>query len=128
MTPEEADHGEADPVSKPGFPSFWPEQPPPPPPPPIVHENDVEPCAPVVSVAVTVGVYVPAVVGVPLTRPVEDAIESPVGRPVADQVSVWPDCESVPVSCSDAAVPTVPDWLPGLFTVTVLVPPPPVHV
>jgi hypothetical protein len=32
------------------------------------------------------------------------------------------------VSCKDLAVPTVPVWLPGLATVTVLVPPPPVHV
>src|SRR4029079_18391274 len=72
--------------------------------------------------------YVAAVVGVPLTRPVEALIDRPAGRPVADQVSVWPDCESVPVSCRDAAVPTVPVWLPGLFTDTVLAPPPPVHV
>ena len=29
MTPADAVHGEAVPVSKPGLPSFWPEQPPP---------------------------------------------------------------------------------------------------
>ena len=34
----------------------------------------------------------------------------------------------MPVICSDVAVPTVPVLLPGLFTVTVLVPPPPVQV
>src|SRR4051812_13320628 len=126
MTPEVVVHPVL-PDSKPAFASFWPEQPPPPPP-PIVHVNDVVPNAPVVSVALTVGVYVAAGVGVPLIRPVEELIDRPAGRPVADQVSVWPDWESVPVICSDVAVPTVPVRLPGLFTVTVLVPPPPVHV
>ncbi len=121
MTPDDAVHGAADPVSKPGLPSFWPGLPqPPPPPPPIVHVNVVEPDALVVSLAVTVELNVPAVVGVPLISPLEALIDRPAGRPVADQVSVWPDWESVAVICRDFAVPTVPDWLPGLFTVTVL--------
>ena len=33
---------------------------------------------------------------------------------------VWPDAESVAWICTLAAVPTVPVWLPGLVTVTVL--------
>ena len=45
--------------------------------------NDAEPCAPVVSVAVTVTVDVPAVVGVPEISPVEALIDSPAGRPLA---------------------------------------------
>src|SRR5262245_58727711 len=128
MTPADAVHGEAVPVSKPGLPSFWPGLEQPAPPPLIVHENVAEPVAPVVSRAVTVELNVPAVVGVPVIRPVEALIDRPVGRPVADQVNDWPACESVAVICSVLAVPTVPVWLPGLFTVTVLVPPPPVQV
>ncbi len=33
---------------------------------------------------------------------------------------VWPEAESLAAICSEAAVPTVPVWLPGLVTVTVL--------
>ncbi len=47
-----SDHGAADPVSKPGLPSFWPEQPPPPPL-PIVQLNDALPVALALSRAVT---------------------------------------------------------------------------
>ena len=50
---------------------------------PTVQVNDVDPAAPVVSVTVTVTDDVPAVVGVPLIRPVEALIDSPAGRPVA---------------------------------------------
>ena len=83
--------------------------------------NVAEPVAPVVSRAVTVEVKVPAVVGVPLTRPVEALIDRPAGRPVADQVKRLARRPSrSAVSCRDFAVPTVPVWLPGLFTVTVL--------
>ena len=80
---------------------------------PIVHENVAEPVAPVVSRAVTVELNVPAVVGVPLIRPVEALIDRPAGRPVADQVKLCPDAESVAVICSDFAVPTVPVWRRG---------------
>lgn len=48
----------------------------------IVKVKDAEPDAPVVSVAVTVTEYVPAVVGVPEIRPLL-LIDRPVGRPVA---------------------------------------------
>ena len=41
------------------------------------------PVAPVVSLAVTVTLEVPAVVGVPEIRPVVELIDSPAGRPVA---------------------------------------------
>ena len=50
---------------------------------------------PAPSVAVTVTEEVPAVVGVPVMAPVDGSIESPAGRPVADQVRVAPDEESV---------------------------------
>ena len=48
-----------------------------------VQLNDAEPDAPVVSVAVTVTVEVPAVVGVPEISPVEELTDSPAGSPVA---------------------------------------------
>src|SRR3954452_21072871 len=123
MTPALADNGGAAPVSKPGLPSFWPglEQVPPPAG-LMVHDTVVEPVDPVVSCALSVELNVAAVVGVPLIRPVEVLIDRPPGRPVADQVRVCPACESVAVICSDLAVPTVPLWAPGLFTVTVLPP------
>src|SRR5947209_7873999 len=75
-------HGAAAPVSKPGLPSscagvqpddgF------------TVHMNDVFPVAPVVSLAVTMTLEVPAVVGVPEIRPLEVLIERPAGKPVAE--------------------------------------------
>ena len=49
----------------------------------IIQLNEVLPDAPVVSVAVTLAEYVPAVVGVPEITPVELLIDSPLGRPVA---------------------------------------------
>ena len=47
-----------------------------------VQVNVADPDAPVVSVAVTVAVEVPAVVGVPEISPVE-LIDRPAGRPLA---------------------------------------------
>ncbi len=84
MTPEDAVHGDAVPVSKPGLPSFWPVlvQPEPPPEALTVQVKDVWPEA-VPEVAVTVTLAVPAVVGVPEIRPV-DEIDRPAGRPVAE--------------------------------------------
>ena len=59
-------------------------QPPPPPPDELtVQLNEAEPEAPVPSVAVTVTLLVPAVVGVPEMSPVEELIDSPAGRPLA---------------------------------------------
>src|ERR1700722_12150496 len=118
MTPAVADHGAAEPVSNPGLPSswVWVLQPPTL---LITQLKEAEPCAPVVSVAVTVTFEVPAVVGVPEIRPVE-LIDRPAGSPLAVKVSVWPDAESVAPTCRLTAVPTVPVWLPGLVTVTVL--------
>jgi hypothetical protein len=55
-------------------------------PPPLgftVQLNDVDPVAPVVSVAVTETVDVPVVVGVPEIRPVVPLMDSPAGSPVA---------------------------------------------
>src|SRR6202012_1743450 len=85
----------------------------------IVQVKLAEPFAPVVSAAVTVTFDVAAVVGVPEIRP-EELIDRPAGSPLAEKVSVCPEAESVPLTCSLAAVPTVPVWLPGLVTVTVL--------
>src|SRR3984957_390055 len=117
-TPAVLVHGAAVPGSKPGLPNswLWELQPPWL---PITQLNEAEPCAPVVSVAVTVTLEVPAVVGVPEIRPAE-LIDRPAGSPLAVKVSVWPDAESVAPSCRLTAVPTVPVWLPGLVTVTVL--------
>ncbi len=86
MTPEDAVHGDAVPVSKPGLPSFWPVLVQPEPPPELfsVQLNEVLPVAPVESVAVTVTEEVPAVVGVPEIRPVEELIDRPAGRPLAE--------------------------------------------
>ena len=75
-------HGAAAPVSKPGLPSSWALVQPPPPLVLIVQVNDADPCAPVVSVAVTVTELVPAVVGVPVIRP-EELIDRPAGSPAA---------------------------------------------
>ena len=50
----------------------------------IVQLNEADPDAPVPSVAVTVTEDVPAVVGVPLIRPVEELIDRPAGRPLAE--------------------------------------------
>ena len=49
----------------------------------IVQEKDVDPEAFVVSVAVTVTLAVPAVVGVPEMRPVLEEMVKPAGRFVA---------------------------------------------
>ena len=64
----------------------------------------------------TVTVYVPAVVGVPDTVPVDEPMLRPGGSPVADQVYVSAG-EAVSVN-GVIAVPTVPVLLPGLVTVT----------
>ena len=49
----------------------------------MVQVNEADPEAPVVSVAVTVTLLLPVVVGVPEIRPVEELIDRPAGRPVA---------------------------------------------
>jgi hypothetical protein len=51
---------------------------------PIVQAKLADPEAPVPSVAVTVTLYVPAVVGVPEIRPVDELIDRPGGRPLAE--------------------------------------------
>ena len=53
-----------------------------------VQVNAALPEAPVVSFAVTVTLLDPAVVGVPLIRPLELLIDRPAGNPVAEYVSV----------------------------------------
>src|SRR5579862_3047705 len=86
-----------------------------------VQLNVAEPDAPVVSFAVTVALPVPVAVAVPEIRP-EELMDSPAGSPVALNVSVCPDAESVAWICRLTAIPTVQDWAPGLVTVTVLAP------
>ena len=49
----------------------------------IVQVKVAVPFAPVLSVAVAVTLELPAVVGVPEIRPVEELIDRPAGRPVA---------------------------------------------
>jgi len=49
-----------------------------------VQVNVVLPVAPVVSLAVTVTLLLPAVVGVPEIRPEDEPIDKPAGRPVAE--------------------------------------------
>src|SRR6266566_8429894 len=57
--------------------------------------------------------------------PDEALMDRPGGRPVADHEygGEPPDADSVRL----VAVPTVPVWLPGLATVTVVPPPPPTN-
>jgi len=59
------------------------------------HVNVVVPLAPEVSVAVRVTAHEQAAVGVPDMVPVVAPIVRPAGSPVADQVKVWLDWESV---------------------------------
>src|SRR4051812_49768776 len=119
MTPEEALHGAAVPVSKPGLPSFWPAAVQPVPPVPLtVHVNVVEPAAPVLSFAVAVTDVVPAVVGVPEMTPVDALSDRPAGSAVDVQVNVVAPLLSLACKVTLAAVPTVLVWLPGLVTVT----------
>ena len=76
----------------------------------------------VLSVAVTVTEETPGVVGVPEMVPVEVLMASPVGKPVADQVSVAHDGVSAPEVVSvEMAEPVTFDWLDLAVTATVLV-------
>jgi hypothetical protein len=45
--------------------------------------NDADPDVPPLTVAVTVTLLVPAVVGVPEIRPVAELMDSPAGKPAA---------------------------------------------
>jgi len=76
---------------------------------------------PAESVAVRTTLEVPAVVGVPEIEPDVGSTVSPAGRPVADQVRVEVDEESVPVAARETGEPETDDWLPGSVTATVLV-------
>ena len=78
-----------------------------------------EPELPRLSVAVRVTLEVPATVGVPVMAPVAPLSVSPVGSPVADQVRVVPEDESVALLASVVmALPAALDWAPGLVTAT----------
>jgi len=88
----------------------------------MVQANVAEPLAVDVSVAVTTAVEEPVVVGVPETIPVEASMDRPEGRPMADQVRVWPTAESLAVNWTGVmATPGADTNGPGLVTVTLLV-------
>ena len=57
-------------------------------------------------------------------RPGEDVLELAGGPGTLSLMAANAVGEGGSVICSDFAVPTVPVWLPGLLTVTVLPPPP----
>ena len=74
------------------------------------------------STTETVTWKVPAVVGVPVMMPVEELMARPTGSPVADQVSVAVDDESVAPTTSPATdTPEPLSWFPGEVTVRMLV-------
>jgi hypothetical protein len=86
----------------------------------MVHVKAAEPAWPPPSRAVRTTEKTPDAVGVPVMVPVDELIERPAGRPVADQVSVAPLSVSVAELASGViAVPVSPDWFPGLVTETV---------
>src|SRR5579875_1538006 len=74
--------------------------------------------APLPSVAVTVTVLVPAVLGVPVIAPVEALIDRPAGRLAAEYLSVWPLVASLALTGTETAVPARPSWAPGAVMVT----------
>jgi hypothetical protein len=87
-----------------------------------VQVNVVEPEDPEPSVAVTITEPLPAAVGVPLMLPEVGSIESPAGKPLADQVTDSPDSESVAELVRvEMAEPDTSVWLDWPATVTVLV-------
>ena len=66
------------------------------------------PLAWVVSVAATVTVKLPRLVGVPLISPVEGLLIRPAGKPVAAKGGVCPGAESVAWICRLIGVPIAP--------------------
>ena len=83
---------------------------PPPPLPVTVQVNDLLAVPPLPSLTVTVGVKVPADVGLPVIVPVLVLIARPAGSPVAENESVSPS-GSLALIGSDTACPTVEAWL-----------------
>ena len=74
------------------------------------------------SVAFTVTEHAHAVVGVPVMAPVPELMESPAGRPVADQLMVAVDEVSVATGVRvEIAAPETLDWVEIAVTATVLV-------
>ena len=88
----------------------------------MVQAKLVTAVCPPKSVTLTTTEETPGVVGVPVMTPVEVLMASPVGKPVADQVSVAPDWVSAPALVSvEMAEPVTFDWLDLAVTATVLV-------
>ena len=85
-----------------------------------VQVKVAEPAEPPPSVAVIVTVETPGADGVPVTEPVVELMDRPVGRPEAVQVRVWPVVVSVALlERAVMADPVTLDLLPGLVTATV---------
>src|SRR5215472_7890208 len=74
--------------------------------------NETVPDTPCPSPARTVGLYVPALVGLPVIRPLA-LILRPGGSPVAEKDSFCPFTGSAGETCRLTAVPVTPDWWPG---------------
>ena len=88
----------------------------------MVQVTVIDPLKEAPSVALMVDEHEQAVVGVPVMVPVEALMDRPAGRPVADQVKVWPDWVSDALLVTAVmAVPETLAWAASAVTVTVLV-------
>ena len=87
-----------------------------------VQVNVAVPLKPALSLAVTVTLNEPAVVGEPLIAPEAEAMDTPAGRPVADQLKLGGGDVWLSVAESERLTPwpVTPDWFAGPVTVTVL--------
>ena len=85
----------------------------------MVQVKVAVPVAPVPSVTVTVTVDVARRGGRAGDQPGGGVDRQPRGQAGGGVGQGLPDAESVAWTCTLAAVPTVPVWLPGLVTVTV---------
>ena len=76
----------------------------------MVQVKLAEPAKSALSVAVTVTLDVPAVVGMPVMVPLAGLTESPAGRPVADQMMVAVDEESLAELAGRGAMAVPERW------------------
>ena len=75
----------------------------------MVQAKVAEPVAPEVSVAVTVTDDEPPVLGLPVMVPLAALIDSPAGRPVADQLMVAAEVSVAKMARAVMALPDGPD-------------------